>query len=118
MELFTSACQLSRSADATAYSKRITSPELENLFAQSSPSTVLYNLEVIDKSLPLFTLLTLCVLIVSQLAHSMLMPANVSTFEKLSDVQFGFVQKGGLTLLMKLLSSFDFLISADYPTKR
>ncbi|KAK4027909.1 probable ubiquitin carboxyl-terminal hydrolase FAF-X [Daphnia magna] len=71
--------------------------ELESIFIASSPSTTLYHLEV---------------------AYSLLMPANMSASDRTSDFQLGFILRGGIPLLLKMLSANSFLSTADIPTKR
>jgi hypothetical protein len=46
------------------------------------------------------------------------MPANLSASEKTSEFQLGFILRGGIPLLLNMLSANSFLITADIPTKR
>lgn len=46
------------------------------------------------------------------------MPANVSASDKTLDFQLGFILRGGIPLLLSMLSTNGFLVTADIPTKR
>jgi hypothetical protein len=46
------------------------------------------------------------------------MPANMSASERTSEFQLGFILRGGITLLLNMLSAKSFLATADIPTKR
>lgn len=48
----------------------------------------------------------------------MLMPANMSASDKTSEFQVGFILRGGIPLLLNMLSTNSFLVTADIPTKR
>ncbi len=48
----------------------------------------------------------------------MLMPANMSASDKTSEFQLGFILRGGIPLLLNMLSTNNFLVMADIPTKR
>ena len=49
------------------------------------------------------------------MAYSLLMPANVSAWEKSSEFKFGFILRGGIPLLLIMHS---FLGRAEIPMKR
>lgn len=95
------------------------SSELENIFMEASPSTILYHLEVCflasSFSVKLYNLKSHYII---KVAYSLLMPANMTVSEKTLDFQAGFIFKGGIPLLLNMLSSNTFLASADVPTKR
>lgn len=46
------------------------------------------------------------------------MPANMSASDKTLEFQLGFILRGGIPLLLNMLSANTFLAAADIPTKR
>ncbi|UYV75295.1 USP9X [Cordylochernes scorpioides] len=72
-------------------------PSLESLFFISSPSQVLYNLEVV---------------------YTMLMPANNLLNEEAQDFQYNFLKSGGVACTLGMLTKNNFLCNADLHTKR
>ena len=72
-------------------------PPLEEIFFFSSPSTVLYNLQVL---------------------YSTLMPANNPLNDKTVEFQYNFIRSGGVKLVIDMLTRNKFLTKADVDTKR
>uniref|UniRef100_T1IZS4 ubiquitinyl hydrolase 1 n=1 Tax=Strigamia maritima TaxID=126957 RepID=T1IZS4_STRMM len=73
------------------------SATLESVFFASSPSQVLYSLEV---------------------TYSLLMPALNPMSEEAFEFQFNFIKSGGVSCVLGMLTKNNFLPNADPPTKR
>lgn len=73
------------------------SPSLENIVFSSSPSQVLYNLQVL---------------------YSLLMPAHNPMTEKALEFQYNFMKSGGVKIIIDMLAKNNFLSNTDMPTKR
>ncbi|CAL4062679.1 unnamed protein product [Meganyctiphanes norvegica] len=73
------------------------SPNLENIFFNPSPSTVLYNLQVM---------------------YSMLMPAHNPMADTALEFQYNFMKSGGVKIIIQMLSKNNFLSNADIFTRR
>ncbi|XP_052783474.1 probable ubiquitin carboxyl-terminal hydrolase FAF-X isoform X2 [Mya arenaria] len=73
------------------------SQQLETMFFNSSPSQVLYNIEV---------------------AYSLLMPSQDPMAEDAFEFQYNFIKSGGVQLALNMLTKNNFLPNADLPTRR
>ncbi|XP_076067071.1 ubiquitin carboxyl-terminal hydrolase-like faf isoform X3 [Oratosquilla oratoria] len=73
------------------------SQTLESIFFSTSPSTVLYNLQVL---------------------HSLLMPAQNPLTDKALEFQYNFMKSGGVKIVIDMLTKNNFLCNADMHTKR
>ncbi|XP_070538663.1 ubiquitin carboxyl-terminal hydrolase 9X-like isoform X2 [Ptychodera flava] len=73
------------------------SPSLESLFFCSSPSQVLYHLEVV---------------------YSLLMPASQPIGEDAFEFQYNFVKSGGVMCVLNMLTKNNFLPNTDTETRR
>ncbi|KAG1670256.1 putative ubiquitin carboxyl-terminal hydrolase FAF-X [Nymphon striatum] len=72
-------------------------PALQNVFFGSSPSQILYNLEVV---------------------YALLMPALNPMSEEALDFQYNFIKSGGVRCVLEMLTKNNFLPNADVATKR
>ncbi|KAK7070589.1 putative ubiquitin carboxyl-terminal hydrolase FAF-X [Halocaridina rubra] len=79
------------------HGEQSTSLSLENLFFQSTPSQVLYYLQVM---------------------YALLMPAHNPMSDKALEFQYNFMKCGGVKLIIDMLSKNNFLSNTDMPTKR
>ncbi|KAK3596917.1 hypothetical protein CHS0354_031696 [Potamilus streckersoni] len=70
---------------------------LESMFFNSSPTEVVYNIEV---------------------SYSLLMPAADPLSEDAFEFQYNFVRSGGVQLALNMLTKNNFLPTADLPTRR
>ncbi|KAL4220567.1 putative ubiquitin carboxyl-terminal hydrolase FAF-X [Mactra antiquata] len=74
-----------------------TSQQLEAMFFNSSPTQVLYNIEV---------------------AYSLLMPSQDPMAEDAFEFQYNFIRSGGVQLALNMLTKNNFLPNADLQTRR